>query len=263
MRRQVFSMLIAGLVAAAGLSTWPVMAQTTSTAACQLAPVFLMLRDLIGRDRMGDCTSAVIRSDSGDFNQPTTKGMLTFRPSDLIVAFSDGQTTWLYGPNGLESRPTGTRLAWENTATTVVASAGTGTGVGTGSTSTAPVAQGVPALPVAPIPTPTPTVMSTLPIRVEGEDSTTTRPFELTGGDYAVGWEIERQRGRTSCYVGSRLRRWDDPNPGALVLHTTLNTANDRTASGEARVFSVLPGRYVFDVSTTGCDWRFVVRLPS
>ena len=258
MRRQAVPMLIAGLVAAAGLWAWPVMAQTTS--ACQLAPVFLMLRDLIGRDRTGDCTSAVIRSDSGDFNQPTTRGMLTFRPSDLIVAFSDGQTTWLYGPNGLESRPTGTRLAWENTTTTVAASAGTGTGIGTGVAPAAPAAQGVPSLPV---PTPTPNVLSTLPIRIDGDDSTTTVPFELAGGDYAVGWEIERQRGKTSCYVGSRLRRWDDPNPGALVLHTTLNTANDRTASGEARVFSVLPGRYVFDVSTTGCDWRFIVRLPS
>jgi hypothetical protein len=85
----------------------------------------------------------------------------------------------------------------------------------------------------------------------------------LTGGDYAIGWEIERQRGKSSCYVGSRLRRFDDQNPGALVLHTTLNTSKDRTASGEARVFSVLPGRYVFDVSTTGCDWRFTIRLPS
>ena len=92
--------------------------------------------------------------------------------------------------------------------------------------------------------------------------STTSKPFELTGGDYAVAWEIERQRGKTSWYVGSRLRRFDDQNPGALVLHTTLNIANDRTASGEARVFSVLPGRYVFDVSTTGCDWRFIIRLP-
>ena len=105
--------------------------------------------------------------------------------------------------------------------------------------------------------------MNTLPIRVDGDDSTTSKPFELAGGDYAVGWEIERQRGKTSCYVGSRLRRFDDPNPGALVLHTTLNTSGDRSASGEARVFSVLPGRYVFDVSTTGCDWRFIVRLPA
>lgn len=260
MRRQVIPMLIASLVAVAGLSTWPVMAQTS---ACQLAPVFLMLRDLIGKDRTGDCTSAVIRSDSGDFNQPTTRGMLTFRPSDLIVAFSDGQTTWLYGPNGLESRPTGTRLSWENTTSTVAA-AGTGTGAtstyASGPSSAPP---GVPALPAAPVATPTPVVMNTLPITIDGDDSTTTKAFDLTGGDYAVGWEIERQRGKTSCYVGSRLRRFDDQNPGALVLHTTLNTSNDRTASGEARVFSVLPGRYVFDVSTTGCDWRFIIRLPS
>ena len=47
MRRQVISLLIAGLlvVVAAGPSAWPVTAQS---AACQLAPVFLMLRDRIG-----------------------------------------------------------------------------------------------------------------------------------------------------------------------------------------------------------------------
>lgn len=90
MRRQLVPMLIGSLIALAGLSTWRVMAQTS---ACQLAPVFLMLRNLIGKDRMGDCTSAVVRSEAGDFNQPTTHGMLTFRPGDLIVAFSAGSTT--------------------------------------------------------------------------------------------------------------------------------------------------------------------------
>ena len=253
MRRQVVPLLVAGLLTVAGLSAWPVMAQTS---ACQLAPVFLMLRDLIGRDRMGDCVSAVIRSESGDFNQPTTRGMLTFRPTDLIVAFSDGQTTWLYGPNGLESRPTSSRLAWEGTGTAVVAA-----GVGTGASSPA-LASGAP-VQSAPLPTPTPVVLSALPMRFEGSESSATRPFDLTGGDYAIAWAIQRQRGNTSCYVGSRLRRYDDVNPGALVLHTTVNTASDRTASGEALVFSVLPGRYVLDVDTTGCDWRFTIKMPS
>jgi hypothetical protein len=254
MRRQVVPVLIAGILMVASLSAWPVLAQTT---ACQLAPVFLMLRDLIGKDRMGECTSAVIRSDAGDFNQPTTRGMLTFRPSDLVVAFSDGQTTWLYGPNGLESRPTGTRLTWEGTGTTVATAAGTGTGVGTTAASS-----GVAALPPV-VTSPTPVTLVTLPIKLDGDDSTTTKPFELAGGEYAVAWEIERQRGQTSCYVGSRLRRFEDQNPGALVLHTTLNTSNDRSASGEARLFGVLPARYVFDVITTGCDWKFTIKLPS
>jgi hypothetical protein len=250
MRRQVGTVLIAGMIVVSGIAAWPARAQT---GVCQLAPVFLMLRDLIGKDRMGECTSAVIRSDSGDLNQPTTRGMLTFRPSDLVVGFSDGQTTWLYGPNGLESRPTGTRLAWEGAGTTVSAASSGGL--------PAPPA-GLPP-PSVPLATPTPNVLVTLPIKVDGDDSTSSKPFELAGGEYAVAWEIERQRGKTNCYVGSRLRRFDDENPGALVLHTTLNTANDRSASGEARLFGVLPGRYVFDVTTTGCDWKFTIRLPS
>ena len=173
------------------------------TSACQLAPVFLMLRDLIGKDRMGECTSAVIKSDSGDFNQPTTRGMLTFRPSDLIVAFSDGQTTWLYGPNGLESRPTGTRLRLGEHRD----DCGGGRGRDRGrddDVDVLGVAGSCRPVRPPPVATATPDVLSTLPIRVDGDDSTTTRPFELTGGDYAVGWEIERQRGKTSCYVGSR-----------------------------------------------------------
>ena len=63
--------------------------------------------------------------------------------------------------------------------------------------------------------------------------------------------------------MAGRLRRSDDQNPGALVLLTTLNTSNDRSASGEARLFGVLPGRYVFDVDTTGCNWKFTIKLPT
>jgi hypothetical protein len=265
MRRQVVAVLCASILLVAGISDWPVLAQTS---VCQLAPVFLMLRDLIGKDRMGDCTTAVIRSDAGDLNQPTTRGMLTFRPSDLVVAFSDGQTTWLYGPNGLESRPIGTRLAWEGTGTTIAAPAAAaappapGFGTAASGVGTVPGYTGVAAAPVV-YATPTPVVLSTLPIKIDGDDTATTKPFDLTGGEYAVAWEVERQRNKSSCYVGSRLRRHDDQNPGALVLLTTLNTANDRSASGEARLFGVLPGRYVFDVDTTGCNWKFTIKLPS
>jgi hypothetical protein len=217
---------------------------------------------------MGDCTSAVVHNDGGDVNQPTTRGMLTFRPSDLVVAFSDSQTTWLYGPNGLESRPSGTRLSWEGTGTTIAAASSGGTTslpappigsaplIGATTAYTAP-----PAAPTV-VTTPTPVVLVNLPIKIDGDESTTTKMFDLAGGEYTVAWEIERQRGKTSCYVGSRLRRHDDQNPGALVLHSTLNTSNDRSASGEARLFGVLPGRYVFDVSTTGCDWQFTIKLP-
>ena len=250
MRQRMAVILSVSILLTAGLAARPSLAQVP---ACQLAPVFLMLRDLIGKDRTGECTSVVLRNESGDLNQPTTRGMLTFRPSDLVVAFSDDQTTFLYGPNGLESRPIGTRLAWEGTGATIAAAS-----------ASAPVA-------AAPLPPPPPSSAAApaiapptaLPFKIDGNESATTKAFDLAGGDYAVAWEAERQRGKSSCYVGANLRRAEDPSPGSPILMTTLNTTNERAATGESRVFGVAPGRYVFDVSTTGCTWKLTVKAPS
>jgi hypothetical protein len=243
MRRSVAALLLTGLTVLAGFTAWPAVAQTGP---CQLAPVFMMLRDLVGRERVGECTSAVIRNDAGELSQQTTAGSMTFRPSDLVTQFSDGQTTWLFGPRGLESRASSSRLPWE-TATGNPAQPGTGTG--TQSITTPP-------------PAPSPTAQTGLPIKLDGDASATTRPFELAGGDYRVAWEAERQKDNPSCYVGARLRRADSQNPGALLVHTTLNTSNDRTSSGETRLFAVAPGRYVLDVTTTGCSWKITLQLP-
>jgi hypothetical protein len=247
MRRRVVSTLIASIFLVGGISAWPVVAQTS---ACQIGPVFLMLRDLIGKDRVGECGGAMIRNEAGDINQPTTRGIMTFRTGDLVAAFSDGQTTWLFGPNGLESRPSGSRLAWETTTTAPITTVA----------SSVPGATG--ALPPPVVATPTAVVLSTLPIRLDGDDAATTKPIDLTGGDYLIRWEVELQHGKSSCYVGSRLRLYADENPGALVLHTTLSTSKDRSSGGETRLFSVAPGRYVMDVMTTGCDWKFTIEAP-
>lgn len=263
MRRSVAATVVAGLIVLAGLGAWPAVAQTGT---CQLAPVFVMLRDLVGRDRVGECTTAVSRTETGELTQQTTLGSMSFSPGDLVTAFSDGQTTWLFGPRGLESRASSTRLAWETaagtpplaTATVAMPAAGTSPGSGSQSvtgTTTSASAQ-------APVAAPSPTAQSSLPIKLEGDASATTRAFELAGGDYRVAWEAELQKQNQSCYVGSRLRRADTQNPGALVVHTTLNTSNDRTSSGDTRLFGVAPGRYVLDVMTTGCSWKITLLPP-
>ena len=251
MRRKLGAILLTGAVLLAALSAWPAVAQVTQTDSCQLAPVFVMLRDLVGRDRVGECTGPVIRGDAGDLNQPTSRGMMTFRPGDLVTAFSDGQTTWLFGPRGLESRPSASRLPWETGGTSA-----------TGTTSAASTSPTSPTGPLPPTLAPSPAALTPLPIRLDGDSTTTTRPFDLAGGDYQVAWEAELERGRTSCYVGSRLRRFGDQNPGALLFHTTLNTSNDRTSSGETRLFGVAAGRYLLDVMTTGCTWKLTIQLP-
>ena len=259
MRRSVAAILLVSLIVLAGFSAWPAMAQTGT---CQLAPVFMMLRDLVGRERVGECTSAVIRNDAGDLTQTTTFGIMTLRPSDLVTQFSDGQTVWLYGPRGLESRSSTSRLPWETgSGSANTATANTGTGVANTATGSQSVTSSTASVsPPPPFPSPAPQIV--MPIKLEGESSATTRQFDLAGGDYWVTWEAERVKDNDSCYLGSRLRRVENANPGALVVHTTLNRSNDRTSSGETRLFAVAPGRYVLDVMTTGCSWTITLQLP-
>ena len=286
MRRHLQALVIASAVMLASLGAGPSWAQTTS---CQLAPVFVMLRNQVGRDRVGECSGPMVRNEGGDMTQPTTRGILTLRSTDQAVTFSDGQTTWLFGPNGLESRPSGSRLAWE--------SAGTGQNAGGAATATATPAYSTPSVypasyaasgtattssagasPIgttgsvgmttegqtglSPIPSPSPMVPLTdeLPMSLSGNDESSSKPFNLAGGDYPVRWEASLQHGKTSCYVGARLRRFDDQNPGALVMHTTLGSTKDRSVGGDTRLFSVAPGRYVLDVTTTGCSWKLTIQ---
>lgn len=372
MRRHLRALVIASAVMLTLLGAGPAWAQTTS---CQLAPVFVMLRDQVGRDRMGECVGPMVRNEAGDMTQPTTRGTLTLRSNDQVVAFSDGQMTWLFGPNGLESRPSGSRLAWENAgtgrstggtftgsatatatatptpsyattspafgttangyATPTSASSTTGTtasSYGTttpsyGSTAYSPGSTGATAnayatptvypasyaangtsttsstgtfptglltlspatgasptsptgspigtagnegmtpdavVGLSPSPSPSPMVPLTdeLPMSISGSDASSSKPFNLAGGDYPVRWEVSLTHGKSGCYVGARLRRFDDQNPGALVMHTTLGSTKDRSTGGDTRLFSVAPGRYVLDVTTTGCSWKLTIQEP-
>jgi hypothetical protein len=350
MRRHLRAAVIASAVVLAALGAGPAWAQTTS---CQLAPVFVMLRDQVGRDRVGECTGPMVRNEAGDMTQQTTRGILTLRSTDQVVAFSDGQMTWLFGPNGLESRPSGSRLAWESVGTgrsnggpstgsatatapatptpsyatptsaygtttpsygsttpsygsttpsygsTAYASGSTGTtanayatptvypaSYSTGGTATTsstgtsptglldlPPAAGAPGnvgtasdgvLGLSPTPSPSPMVplKDELPLSISGSDASSSKPFNLAGGDYPVRWDVSLQHGKSGCYVGARLRRFDEQNPGALVMHTTLGSTKDRSSGGDTRLFSVAPGRYVLDVATTGCSWKLTIQTP-
>jgi hypothetical protein len=303
MRRYGTWVVSASIVVLVALSALPARAQTGS---CQLAPIFVLLRDLLGRERVGECTGSMVRNELGDVTQPTTRGAFALRMADQVPTFSDGQTTWLYGPNGIESRPTGGRLAWETTgdrATPTPTPFATATPTPSfgavpaatpwGQTGTtwpqqgSTVAQQQPgttwpqsgaAPPSAPVPNalppgvnstlPSPAASPTLfpptelPITLDGDDSSTSDPIDLAGGNYAVRWEARLLSGKPACYVGSRLRRFDDQNPGSLIAHTTVGSTKDKSVSGESRLFSVAPGRYVVDVATTGCSWKLVIQAP-
>jgi hypothetical protein len=50
---------------------------------------------------------------SGDALQRTSSGLMVWRKADNVAAFTDGSTTWLIGPQGLQSRPNDTQFDWE------------------------------------------------------------------------------------------------------------------------------------------------------
>ncbi|HEX2923387.1 MAG TPA: CAP domain-containing protein [Chloroflexota bacterium] len=50
---------------------------------------------------------------NGDSLQQTTTGLMVWRKADNWTAFTDGTTTWINGPSGMQSRENGARFAWE------------------------------------------------------------------------------------------------------------------------------------------------------
>lgn len=83
-------------------------------AACQFRLGFRALHDLIPAI-VGDCLEDERHSpDTGDALQRTTNGLLVWRNADNWTAFTDGSTTWLNGPAGVQRRPNaGPLFPWE------------------------------------------------------------------------------------------------------------------------------------------------------
>lgn len=88
---------------------------TTATAAdCGFTLGFKALHDLIPAV-VGDCLeNEHHNSNNGDSLQRTRGGLLVWRKADNWTAFTDGSTTWINGPQGLQSRPNSERFAWES-----------------------------------------------------------------------------------------------------------------------------------------------------
>ena len=83
------------------------------TGACEFKLGFKALRDQIP-EVVGDCQgNEHFNLDNGNAEQRTSGGLLVWRKADNWTAFTDGRTTWLNGPLGLQSRPNGERFAWE------------------------------------------------------------------------------------------------------------------------------------------------------
>jgi hypothetical protein len=81
-------------------------------AGCRFAPDFAAFRALV--PAAGECLGgASLDPYTGDLEQRTTTGLMVWRLLDNLIVFTDGQGTWLNGPNGLAFRPNTLRFPWE------------------------------------------------------------------------------------------------------------------------------------------------------
>jgi hypothetical protein len=114
MRRVLFAILTAVLLAIPSTGAAPV-----SGASCQFVLGFKALHDQIP-GIVGECkTDEYHNSSNGDAIQETTGlhgggGLLVWRKCDNVTAFTDGQSTWLMGPGGLQRRLNAERFPWEH-----------------------------------------------------------------------------------------------------------------------------------------------------
>ena len=105
--RLVLLIAIVGLV----FSSQPVLAQD-----CGFQLGFKALRDLIP-DVVGDCLENEQHNPAtGIAQQATSNGQLIWRKADNWTAFTDGQHTWINGPEGLQQRLNSERFPWETPA---------------------------------------------------------------------------------------------------------------------------------------------------
>ena len=95
------------------LAQWPT-AASAQTPGCRFVLGFAALRDLVGAQKVGSCLEDEhFNLQNGNAEQRTTGGLLVWRKVDNFTAFTDGSTSWINGPNGLQSRPNNERFSWE------------------------------------------------------------------------------------------------------------------------------------------------------
>jgi len=64
-------------------------------------------------DVVGACLESEQHAANGDALQVTVNGLLVWRKLDNFTAFTDGATTWVNGPFGIQARPNDQRFPWE------------------------------------------------------------------------------------------------------------------------------------------------------
>jgi len=93
------------------VALWP--SAVLAQAPCSFVLGFAELRDMLGADIVGDCLEDQRQVPGGDARQRTTIGELIWRAADGATLFTNGATTWVLGPFGLQMRASEQRFDWE------------------------------------------------------------------------------------------------------------------------------------------------------
>src|SRR4051812_19453517 len=107
----VLSLLVGCMLAPSAASAAPVPA--IGAAPCAFRLGFATLHDLIPEIVGGCLENEHLDRASGNTVQATTNGLMVYRPCDNWTAFTNGATTWINGPYGVQSRPNGGLLPFE------------------------------------------------------------------------------------------------------------------------------------------------------
>ena len=107
MRRVLLGLMLATM-AAATILVGAALAQTEPEFRLGFKALADQIPDVVGRPVEDEHWDA-----SGDLLQRTTTGLMVWRRSDRWTAFTDGHTTWILGPYGLQSRLNSEIYPWE------------------------------------------------------------------------------------------------------------------------------------------------------
>lgn len=112
-------LIILFLIVAAWLLTVTTVQANHVATHCHFADDFAQLRDMIGHHIVGDCSwNERVNQANGDRYQATGNishpwGMMVWRQADGRVMWTDGGSTWILGPDGLQKRSNQQRFSWE------------------------------------------------------------------------------------------------------------------------------------------------------
>jgi hypothetical protein len=241
MWRIAATLLLAALVLLVNGST-DVSGQTS----CGFVGGFATLRELVGAQKVGACLEDEhFNIENQNAEQRTSGGLLVWRKVDNFTAFTDGATSWINGPNGLQTRPNSERFSWESDPIQPgrVVSAGGPAGASTPARSESPPPPPAVSSPVAvaqtatPRPTSPPTA-TTVP--------TVTRTPTKTPNPIKIKVTEQPDEGETGNEVKFEI---ETSGAGKKATCSLSITYNDTDAAGVG----------AYDVDDDKCEWKFLI----